>query len=247
MKMKLTIKILAFIIPLFLFNNCDKDDGTASTVQNSSINRIMPLGASRVEGARPDYESFRYELWKDLKENDWEFDFIGTQTDDASYPNFESNIFDKDHEGRGGWTSSEILNGIDDWLNQTGTADVVLLSSPGGNDALQGLSYSQAVTNINSIIDILQGDNPNITIIIEQMAPGRSDIMTPELTDFFDQMQSEVLNIAANQTTVTSQVIAIDMFTGFNDGLLADDVHYNEAGAEFIANRYFNVLINILE
>ena len=79
------------------------------------------------------------------------------------------------------------------------------------------------------------------------MAPGRSDIMTPELTDFFDQMQSEVLNIAVNQTTATSQVIAIDMFTGFNDGLLADDVHYNEAGAEFIANRYYNVLVNILE
>ena len=79
------------------------------------------------------------------------------------------------------------------------------------------------------------------------MAPARSDIMTPELTDFFEQMQSEVLNIAASQTTSTSQVIAIDMFTGFNDGLLADDVHYNEAGAEFIANKYYNVLVNILE
>ena len=33
----------------------------------------------------------------------------------------------------------------------------------------------------------------------------------------------------------------------FNDSLLADDVHYNEAGAEFIANKYYNVLINILE
>jgi lysophospholipase L1-like esterase len=245
--MKLTIKILAFIIPLFLFNACNKDDEATPTPQSSSINKIMPLGASRVEGARPEYESFRYELWKDLKENDWEFDFIGTQSDDSSYPDFESNNFDKDHEGRGGWTSTEILNGLDDWLNETGTADIVLLSSPGGNDALQGLPYSQAVSNINSIIDILQAENPNITIIVEQMAPGRSDIMTLELTDFFDQMQSEVLNIAANQTTATSQVIAIDMFTGFNDGLLADDVHYNEAGAEFIANRYYNVLINILE
>ena len=37
------------------------------------------------------------------------------------------------------------------------------------------------------------------------------------------------------------------MFTGFNDGLMADDVHYNEAGSEFIANRYYNVLVNVLE
>ena len=211
------------------------------------LTKFFPLGASRVEGGRPEYESYRYELWKDLKENNWTFDFIGTQSDDACYPDFESDVFDIDHEGRGGWTSGEILNGLDDWLEETGSADIVLLSSPGGNDALQGLSYSQAVSNINSIIDILQEDNPNITIIIEQMAPGRSDIMTAELNNFINQMQSEVLNIAASQTTTTSQVIAIDMFTGFNDGLLADDVHYNEAGAEFIANKYYNVLVNVLE
>jgi hypothetical protein len=60
-------------------------------------------------------------------------------------------------------------------------------------------------------------------------------------------MQQEVLNIAANKTTTTSSVMAVDMFTGFNDNLLADDVHYNEAGAVFIANRYYTILINVLE
>lgn len=155
--------------------------------------------------------------------------------------------FDLDHEGRGGWTSGEILNGLDDWLNQTGSADIVLLSSPGGNDALEGFSYSQAVSNINNIIDILQADNPSVIIVLEQMAPGRSNIMTTELTGFFTQMQQEVINIAVNKTTTSSTVIAVDMFTGFNDDLLADDVHYNEAGAVFIANRYYNILINVLE
>ena len=50
-----------------------------------------------------------------------------------------------------------------------------------------------------------------------------------------------------NKTTTSSTVIAVDMFTGFNDNLLADDVHYNEAGAVFIANRYYSILINVLE
>ena len=86
-----------------------------------------------------------------------------------------------------------------------------------------------------------------MTIIIEQMAPGRSDIMTTELTDFFEQMQQEVLNMTTGQTTSTSQVLSVDLFTGFNNDLLADDVHYNESGADFIANRYYNVLVNILE
>lgn len=241
------IKLLLIGISLSTFNACNKDEGTSPKPISTSINKIMPLGASRVEGAKPDFESYRYELWKDLKQNNWTFDFIGTQSDNASYSSFNGNEFDIDHEGRGGLTSGEILNGLDAWLIQTGAADIVLLSSPGGNDALQGLPYAQAVANINDIIDALQTDNPNVTIIIEQMAPGRSDIMTTELTDFFEQMQQEVLNIATNQTTTTSQVIAVDMYTGFNNDLLADDVHYNESGADFIANRYYNVLVSILE
>ena len=241
------IKLLVIVLLLLTFNACNKDDDSSTNSQSQSINKILALGASRVEGSRPEFESYRYELWKDLKENNWIFDFIGTQTDESSYPTFNNMNFDVDHEGRSGWTSGEILNGLGDWLNQTGSADIVLLSSPGGNDALEGLPYSQAVSNIKYIIDILQADNPSITIILEQMAPGRSDIMTSELTEFFTQMQQEVLNIAANKTTTTSSVMAVDMFTGFNDNLLADDVHYNEAGAVFIANRYYTILINVLE
>ena len=241
------IKFMVIVLLLLTFNACNQDDDSSTNSQSPSINKILALGASRVEGSRPEFESYRYELWKDLKENNWIFDFIGTQTDESSYPTFNDMNFDVDHEGRGGWTSGEILNGLSGWLNQTGSADIVLLSSPGGNDALEGLPYSQAVANINNIVDILQANNPNVKIILEQMAPGRSDIMTSELTEFFTQMQQEVINIAVNKTTTSSTVIAVDMFTGFNDNLLADDVHYNEAGAVFIANRYYSVLINVLE
>ena len=246
--MKLTLKILVLGISLMIFNSCNKDENDIiPKPQSNSINKILPLGASRVEGARPEYESFRYELWKDLIDNNWTFDFIGTQSDNASYASFDSKIFDIDHEGRGGWTSGQILDELNSWLSETGSPDIVLLSSPGGNDALEGLPYQDAVENINSIIDILQTNNPNVTIVIEQMAPGRTDIMTSELTSFFDQIQQEVLNISTNQSTSTSQVIAVDMFTGFDDSLLGDDVHYNEAGAEFIATRYYNALETILE
>jgi lysophospholipase L1-like esterase len=245
--MKLTVRILVLGISLIMFNACDKDDDSTPKQPSTSINKILPLGASRVDGLRPEYEGFRYELWKDLIDGDWTFDFIGTRTDNASYPSYNGNDFDVDHEGGGGGTSGQILNGIEGWLNETGSPDVVLFSSPGGNDALDGLPYEDAVENINNIIDIIQADNPNVTIFIEQMAPGRSDFMTPELTIYINQLQQEVLSIASDQSTSASQVIAVDMFTGFDDSLLADDIHYNEAGAEFIATRYYNVLINVLE
>jgi lysophospholipase L1-like esterase len=244
--MKMTLKILSIGIVLLIFNSCDTDDSTPKP-QSNSINRIMALGASRVEGNRPEYESFRYELWKELTENNWTFDYIGMQSDEASYPMFNNRDFDIDHEGRGGWTSGQILNNISNWLADTGVPDIVLFSSPGGNDALEGLPYDQTLSNIKAIVDALQNANPEVKIIIEQLAPARSDLMTPELTNYFNQLIQDVLTLASHHSTTSSQVIAVDMFTGFTDSLLADDVHYNEAGADFIASRYYSVLENILE
>tara|TARA_B100001741_G_scaffold278789_1_gene251025 strand:+ start:181 stop:912 length:732 start_codon:yes stop_codon:yes gene_type:complete len=240
------INILTILF-LMIFVSCSEEGDLKPKPQSNSINKILNLGASRVEGGRPEYESYRYELWKKLKENNLIFDYIGTQTDESTYPQFNNMIFDCDHEGRGGWTSNDILEELYNWLSQTGPPDFVLFSSPAGNDALEELSYTQALSNINDIIDVIQEFNPNTTIIIEQMAPARSDIMTPELTSFLEQMKKDILTIAEIKTTSKSKVIAIDMYTGFNDSLLADDVHYNEDGAKFIAERYFDVLVNILE
>jgi hypothetical protein len=240
------INLLASLF-LMIFFSCGEESDMLPKPQSNSINKILNLGASRVEGGRPEYESYRYELWKKLKENNYIFDYIGTQTDESAYPQFNNMIFDCDHEGRGGWTSADILKELYNWLSLTGPPDIVLFSSPGGNDALEELSYTQAVSNINGIIDVIQDFNPNTTIIIEQMAPARSDIMTSELTEFLEQMKEEVLNIAESQTTSTSEVIAIDMFTGFNDSLLADDVHYNEDGAKFVAGRHFDLLVSVLD
>ena len=122
------IQLLAIALSLVALSACSKEDDSSPSPQNTSINKILPLGASRVEGSRPEYESYRYELWKDLKENNWSFDFIGTQTDQASYPIFNDMNFDTDHEGRGGWTSGEIQEGLGGWLDQTGPPDIVLLS-----------------------------------------------------------------------------------------------------------------------
>ena len=238
---------LLTILFFILFVSCNEEGDIQPKPQSNSINKILNLGASRVEGGRPEYESYRYELWKKLKENDLIFDFIGTQTDESTYPQFNNMMFDCDHEGRGGWTSGDILEELYNWLSVTGPPDIVLFSSPAGNDALEGLSYTQAITNVNGIIDIIQDFNPNTTIIIEQMAPARSDIMTSELTNFLEQIKKDILTIAESKTTAKSEVIAVDMYSGFKDSLLADDVHYNEDGAKFIAVRYFDLLVSILE
>tara|TARA_B100000809_G_scaffold143163_1_gene140696 strand:- start:663 stop:1394 length:732 start_codon:yes stop_codon:yes gene_type:complete len=242
----MVLKFLTIGIFLLVFNSCHTDD-TIPNPPSNSINKIMALGASRVAGDRPEYESFRYELWKDLTEHSWTFDYVGTQTDEASYPMFNNLDFDIDHEGRAGWTSGQILSDINNWLAETGAPDIVLFSSPGGNDALQNLPYDQMLLNISGIVDALQNANPDVIIIIEQLAPARSDVMTAELTTYFNQLKQDIVTIASESSSSSSQVIALDMFTEFTDDLLADDVHYNEAGADFIASRYYTVLKNVLE
>ena len=240
---------LLLVLLLSSFSGCKDDDGSASECKptSTSINIIMPLGASRVEGDRPEFESFRYELWKQLVDGGWDFDYIGSRTDLASYPDYAGLSFDPDHEGRGGWTSGQILDGLNEWLENVGTPDIVLFSSPGGNDMLNGSpAYSEVISNINAIIDLLQAANPNVTILLERLAPGKSNFMTSSLTNAFQNMQADLVTIAAQQTNADSEVIAIDMYTGFNDSFLADDVHYNTAGAKFIADRYYPVLETIL-
>lgn len=241
--------ILYFCLLLLVFCTfCTKDEEPNNTITpkpiSNSINKILPLGASRVEGHTTDFESYRYELWKLLNTDNWEFDFIGTRSDLKTY---ENKNFDIDHEGRSGWTSGQIATELDNWLNQVGAPDIVLFSSPGGNDALLNLPYETIIYNINQIIDTLQAKNPNVTIIVEQLAPVRSTEMTPELTILFNQIQEDIITIANNQSTSNSKVITVDIASGFNDSFYSDNIHYNHLGAQFVAQQYFSVLANELK
>ena len=111
-----TINLLAtLIISCLLIISCKKDDDesdSSSKVKSNSENKILILGASRVEGNRPEYESFRYDLWKLLKADSLTFDFIGTNTDEGAYENFNGTKFDTDHEGHGGLTARSINNNL---------------------------------------------------------------------------------------------------------------------------------------
>ena len=237
------------IFGLLILSSCSEDDNNEGPSACTSIEKgtkIMPLGASRVQGFPGLFESYRYALWKDLVDGAFDFDFVGTNQDLWEYESYKNFCFDNEHEGRGGWTAAQINANIDAWLKSVGDVDIVLFSSPGGNDALNGADFSDIVANINAIIDKIQAHNPNITIIIEQLAPGKSSFMTDEYTLLFAQMKPVIAQIASSQTTTTSTVITVDMATGFTDDLLADDIHYNKAGAEFIAARYYNKLVPLL-
>ncbi len=249
----LTKRLYATLFAFFIFiaPSCTKDDEIEELPKEvcktvASGTKIMPLGASRVQGFPPFFESYRYELWKDLIDGGWAIDFVGTREDETIYAAYADYCFDNDHEGRAGWQAAQIDDSIDAWLDKTGIPDIVLFSSPGGNDVLDGVDVEVALVHVNSIIDKIQARNPNVTILIEQLAPAKTSYMTEELTAIFAQIKGIIAQMATEQTTATSQVIPVDMATGFTDALLADDLHYNKAGAEFVAARYYEKLLPFL-
>ena len=199
---------------------------------------ILPLGDSRVAGDRPVYESYRYELWKNLLDNGWTFDLVGDQLDGAEYPAYNSLSFDPDHAGVSGATSGQTLTRVRETITVENAPDIVLLGI-GGNDYLQGAGTpEEAIDNINAIIDHLQGVNPEVIIFLEQIAPALSFFMFPSVQADFDQFNADILVTAAEQSDGSSIVIAVDMAADWSDAYLADIVHYNETGAKVVADRY---------
>ncbi|MBM72485.1 MAG: hypothetical protein CL847_06855 [Crocinitomicaceae bacterium] len=212
-----------------------------------SGSKILCLGDSRVQGSET-YDSYRYELWKDLIDCDWNFDLVGTESDPILYPSYQNNIFDPNHQGIGGQTTYDVLSELPYVLSDIGIVDIVLICI-GGNDALNEGSSSipDAIENISSIIELLQSDNPQVLILIEQIAPGLNSMMTTDLTQALQTLNIGIEQLADNQTTITSNVIAVDMSYEWQDSYLADDVHYNSTGAEIVATRYTDVLKTIYQ
>lgn len=254
--MKKHVHGLMIVVAVVVLASCEStaNSGSASpsptTDSIPGATTIMPLGASRVEGNRPEYESFRYPLWVLLVESGREVNFVGTRYDEAAYPDVNNVGFDRDHQGTGGWTSGQIRDALPGWLEEVGAPDIVILSAPGGNDALEGLPFDDAIANVNAIIDQIQEANPEVTILIEKIAPTHSDMLDDDsnLSDFLSRMQAAVPTIASDQTSASSQVLAVDVATDFTNAYLVEDqVHYNEAGASFVADTHYAVLEDVFE
>lgn len=190
------------------------------------------------------YESYRYELWKKCVQNNFQIDFIGQQFDDGTYPNFMGVSFDRDHEGIGGIESEGVLNNIEEVLLQTNDLDAVLLCV-GGNDLLGGDDPQTVIDNIALIIDEIQNRFPNIIIFLEQIAPGNNETMTNDISLKLSEYNDLIYQTATAYSNQNTSVIAVDMNTNFTVNLLADDVHYNQDGAIFVAEQYFSSISTV--
>ena len=237
-----------YIIIIFLYYSCGNISSEEVVIDPAPtiVYKIMPIGDSRVDGSQTiqGHQSYRYELWKNLIKNDWDFDFTGPRLDPTNYPIHQGLGFDPDHAGFGGATSVRILNELDETIQESdGIPDIVLLGI-GGNDlnADTPSTPDQVIDNINMIVDSLQEKNNYITIVIEQIAPARTDHMDAGRWELLREFNDKIALLVIEQTSETSTVINVDMADGWQDAFMYDGVHYNATGAKEVADRYYNVL-----
>lgn len=239
------IRIAFTTLLIFTIISCTEDDSILTNPPDYEVN-ILPIGDSRVAGNRPLHESYRYDLWRNLIDNNWDFNFVGSQIDTSEYPAYLGQLFDKEHAGVGGYTTKDVLNTLESTLSITEMPDIVLLGI-GGNDLIRSNSYEEAIQNIKNIIDILQHHNPEVTIFLEQIAPGNSSTFSEENLQLFTNFQNAINTISQESTTEDSKVVTVDMAQGWVDALLIDEVHYNLFGAKVIADRYFDAIDSYFE
>ena len=237
----MSTKLYNLLILLFLFSFISCIEDTNEEEPPAYEINILPIGDSRVQGNRPNHESYRFELWKNFMDNNWTVNFIGPNIDTSEYPTIDGEEFDNEHAAIGGSTTKSTLSRLQEILDHSEMPDVILLGI-GGVDLLQETSVEDAIINIHAIIDILQNHNPEITIFMEQIAPGKSYLYTDENLAIFNNFNESIMTVATERNTEDSQVVAIDMATGWYDVLLADDVHYNSLGAKVVADKYFSAI-----
>jgi len=246
---------LRLTLPLLFLLACDdstepvSNPGGTEELQPEQI-ALLPLGDSRVEGARPAYESYRYELWKLLVAAEHDINFTGNFEDPAVYPSFMEAPFDDEHAGVGGDQTVDVLSRLDDALNSANRPPDIVLLGIGGNDLLEGNRPLEVVVdNIGQIVDQLYAANPEVVVIVEQIAGANPDAEgAAELNSQLQAMIEQIEELAAQQQAAGRTVIAVDMNTGFTSepGFYADAVHYSEAGAREVAERYFVVVDSLL-
>jgi lysophospholipase L1-like esterase len=125
--------------------------------------RIWPMGDSITEGVEGGY---RNELYRRLRKDGINFDFVGTMRDDST------KVADKDHEGHPGFTLANAEENVEQWLKQVKSPDVILMML-GTNDFAWWTNksvldhYGDFTTLLNHLLNKL----PSAIVVVATIPP----------------------------------------------------------------------------
>jgi acyl-CoA thioesterase I len=203
------------------------------------VAKVMPLGDS-ITASSVGLPSYRYFLWHLAVNHGYHIDFVGSLRGVLFGPPANAD-FDMDHEGHGGFSADQISDRIVQWASAA-SPDIVLLHI-GTNDLHEFQSVQSTVDDIGSIIDGLRTVNPNIRILVAQLIASSN----PRHKNI-PALNAQLPALVAAKNSVTSPVVLVDQFTGFDPTTMTiDGFHPNAIGESRMADRWFEKLAPMLD
>lgn len=198
--------------------------------------RIMPLGDSITESI-VGYSSYRYWLWNSLVSSGIGADFVGNRygVKDGA-PKFPD--FDQDHQGQSGARADVMLAKLPS-LMPLYDPDVYLVHL-GSNDIFQGFSVDPTIVDLRNIIERIRSHNPLAVILLAKIIPAEKEgAKIKELSGKIGALE--------DMSTISSPVLIVDQFKGFNLATDSyDNKHPNDAGEQKMSGKWYNALVEYL-
>lgn len=193
---------------------------------------LMPLGDSITRGTGgPGTSGYRIFLQGAMKAGHTStVEFVGSQVDGA--------CCDKDHEGHGGWDTSEMLPYVDGWLD-TYNPNFVLLHM-GTNDITaqiagqSGYSASQIADRLGQIIRKIHVHNPNAHVYVAKIT-GTTLSNYQTATDSYNAL---IPGVVSTEVATYPRTYLVDM-SSIKGQDLYDARHPNELGYEKMSYKWY--------
>lgn len=193
---------------------------------------VLGLGDSITEGG-DNFQSYLFPLWEMLFTAGYSFDFIGPNSDKCRIGSINNAGF----SGK----SAEFLDAHIDSIYQKYNADIVLLHS-GHNHFESEKPIVGIIEALGSIIHKIRAINPNVKILVAQVIPSGK---LPKYS-YIPELNKSIAKMVKCQNS--GNVLLVNQAKGFDwqKYTISDQVHPNVAGAEKMAEVWFDALKEIL-
>lgn len=197
--------------------------------------RIMPIGDSITEGGST-FSVYRLPLGQKLKASGCAFEFVGSKSSPSPMGPLA-------HEGYGG-KNAEFLAQVVPKNFEKKPADIVLIQAA-HNHTVEEKPIPGILAATEAMITAFRKTNPKVIVLLAQ------PILSGKLPKYayLPELGKEIPGFAKRLTTPDSPVIVVDEATGFDfqTDTISDKVHPNAAGAEKMAQRWFEALAKVIK
>lgn len=225
----------------------------ASFASAADLGNIFTLGDSLTGGTSAGApNSYRGPLDAMLASGGHSYDWVGPQ----NWGTFASGKVNR-HAGFGGWNVEELLNGkpgqtswgdLDDWYAATSVDTLIFQASVNGfawgwdydNPAVKQLAWDWNEVRMREVLDRSFAKNPDMVVHFGSMA--RRSLDPEPFNTYAADMDLLVRDLVADYQGQGRSIFYVDVFSTIDptQHLIADGVHFNNAGATALAGAYLS-------